>query len=396
MKNTEVKQPNSPSATEEVTIHDLSRAGSGVAKLPSGQIVFVPLTAPGDKVLIEIPQEKKGSRYREGTVVRLLEKSPQRVEPLCEVFGKCGGCTWQHLPYDYQFEIKKRGVDHALDRVKILETFRRVEWELKPADSPWNYRNRIQLRSEDGKWGFFERGSRRLVPIQKCVVARAEINHFLEDLLKKPVEPTQNKLEIAVRPDGQMVFAKNQKHAATGFRQINETQNLWMRQWVERHAKKSLRIFDFYGGIGNLTLGLASSPSHKSSRVDVVDIGAPRMDDLKEVCTEFQISSVPENVFFWKSPTISFLRSKYAKSAPEPCIIITDPPREGLREDWAGFSKWFNKNRPVQWIHIGCDADSFARDCKAILDLGYTLRAKALVDFFPHTPHIESLAVFEL
>ncbi len=92
-------------------VEDLSRAGSGVARHPSGKIVFIPYTAPGDQV--EVRVEASESRYLTGTLIRIVKASTMRVEPRCRFFARCGGCDWQHLPYEQQWKTKISGIRHA-------------------------------------------------------------------------------------------------------------------------------------------------------------------------------------------------------------------------------------------------------------------------------------------
>ncbi len=103
---------------EGVTICDVAAEGNAIAKV-DGMVVFVPFAAPGDVVDIRLRKKKKS--YAEGTVQRLIEAGPIRIAPICEHFTICGGCRWQHLPYDFQLKCKQQQVVDALTRIAKVE-----------------------------------------------------------------------------------------------------------------------------------------------------------------------------------------------------------------------------------------------------------------------------------
>lgn len=103
---------------EGVTICDVAAEGNAIAKV-DGMVVFVPFAAPGDVVDVRLRKKKKS--YAEGTVLRLVEAGPVRIAPICEHFTVCGGCRWQHLPYDFQLKCKQQQVVDALTRIAKVE-----------------------------------------------------------------------------------------------------------------------------------------------------------------------------------------------------------------------------------------------------------------------------------
>jgi 23S rRNA (uracil1939-C5)-methyltransferase len=165
-----------------LTIRDVARSGSGVAQAETGQMVFVPFTAPGDIVEVRIEEIEK--RYCTGRVEKVVTASPLRIAPLCPVFTRCGGCEWQHLSYETQWNTKISGLKHALERMQLK--FDGAIEEI-PAEQIWNYRNRIQLRGFGQKIGFFGRGSKDLVAIDSCPIARTRYN-TPSPLVSKPRE----------------------------------------------------------------------------------------------------------------------------------------------------------------------------------------------------------------
>ncbi|MDE6130010.1 MAG: TRAM domain-containing protein, partial [Muribaculaceae bacterium] len=103
---------------EGVNICDVAAEGNAIAKV-DGMVVFVPFAAPGD--IADIRLRKKKKSYAEGTISRLIQPGAIRVAPICEHFTICGGCRWQHLPYDFQLKCKQQQVEDALQRIAKVE-----------------------------------------------------------------------------------------------------------------------------------------------------------------------------------------------------------------------------------------------------------------------------------
>jgi 23S rRNA (uracil1939-C5)-methyltransferase len=127
---------------KELKIDSLAYGGNGVGRLPEGKVVFVPLTAPGDVIRFRSMREKKA--YIEGEMVELLSPSPLRQEAPCPAFGKCGGCAWQHLPYEQQVLEKDSIFRETLWRLGTVE--RECIDAVVPSLEALNYRNRAQFK----------------------------------------------------------------------------------------------------------------------------------------------------------------------------------------------------------------------------------------------------------
>lgn len=364
-----------------VTILDLSRAGSGVAKLESGEVVFVPFTAPGDVARVRIVSRQKN--YCQGELLEVITASALRTQPPCPVFGNCGGCLLQHLPYSIQFESKTKGVLHALKRAGIsTET---VPLDLFPAPNPYHYRNRIQLRGsiEKRSLGFFARGSQNLVPIQSCAIADQRINDSLPELLKTGLQQFQQdfKLEASVTEDGQVQSAWNSRHSALGFRQVNDHQNAVLQDWVSKHIAPAHTLLDLYGGAANLSQKLAN----RYTAVHVVDTTIPR-----------DSSEYPKNLRFHRSEVGKWMKFKFSSqvSAEQTISVILDPPREGLGTEFSDIATALESFSVESVSLVSCDIDSFVRDSHRWIRRGFSLVRLGVLDLFPQTPHVESLALF--
>jgi 23S rRNA (uracil1939-C5)-methyltransferase len=360
-------------------ITGLSRSGSGVGRDASGRVIFVPFSAPGDQVRVEVVAEEK--RYAEARLLEVLRPSPQRVQPPCPVFGRCGGCEWQHLPYELQWSTKREGVRHALARVGVESAALRFE-EI-PADQVWEYRNRVQLRGFGDAVGFYARRSKTLVPIEKCHIARPELNAFLENVREGGKSRRREyKAELEVFPSGVITISWNASHSAQGFRQVHDEQNARLQQWVDQHLSGSPVLLDLYGGSGNLSLGLAE----RFGEIHCVDVSAP----------EERTDKMQENFQPHRSAVLPWLRTFAGKLGSSPKVdVILDPPREGLGPDLPEIIEIL-KTLPVgRVLLIGCDADSWARAVARLIRHGWDLTSVGALDFFPQTHHVEALAVLD-
>ncbi len=371
-----------------IPIHDLSRAGSGVGRLADGRIVFVPFTCPGDQVLVQI--ETMDKKYATAKLIKIETPSPRRAVPPCPVFGKCGGCAWQHIPYDLQWQTKSGGLAHALKRVGVTDI---PLVEELPADQIWNYRNRIQLHGQSDaqgvKFGFYEPGTKNIVPIEDCKIARAELNEkipvirgTIQDKIRTVganYAPRNHKVELEVFPDGKVEEYWNAKHAAGGFRQVHDAQNKKLKAWVAREVVRDATarvLYDIFGGSGNLSLELAT----RYEEIYCVDLGALRSP----------APGTPENFHFIRADVTQWISQ--TKGTQSPAAAILDPPRMGLGTQFDAIEKKLREFQVNSVIAVGCDVDTWAKDVSRFLKRGWRLSSLAALDLFPQTPHLEALA----
>ncbi|MDX1811941.1 MAG: TRAM domain-containing protein, partial [Gammaproteobacteria bacterium] len=322
-----------------LSITDVSRGGAGVARLENGRAVFVPYTMTGDVVLAKIIEIKK--KFANAELLEIIEPAPDRVPPRCTVFMQCGGCQWQHIPYAQQWGIKLAGVQQALksNSIKFSKPI-----EAYPAEQIWQYRNRVQLRGNKNVLGYYAARSHDIVAIERCEVAKAEINNALSRIkneAQKFAKPY--KVEIEVTTEGKLCTFWNVPHAAAGFRQVNDEQNSRLKHWIDRQLTSRQSIFDLYGGSGNLSLNFAA----QGIKVHCVDLSTPDIPppDLP-VSLEFHRA----DVLPWLKQRITDIKFKRLPE-PEPAIsIIIDPPRGGLGDDFDDIAErleFFNANELI-------------------------------------------------
>jgi 23S rRNA (uracil1939-C5)-methyltransferase len=244
-----------------------------------------------------------------------------------------------------------------------------------PAKSPWNYRNRIQLRGEGTRLGFYASQSHEIVEASRCEIAREEINVKWNEvreagaLLKRPY-----KAEIEVLEDGTLRTVWNAKHGAAGFRQVNDAQNEAMREWVKRHVTPGRVVYDLFGGSGNLSKSL----SQVANAIHCVDTSAPRQGSFG-------------NYFFHRAAVLPWLM-RFPKNPTTEASAIIDPPRQGLDRQFAAVHSELLKMQVTEVIAVGCDADSWARDLKHFTAKGWSIANAVAIDMFPQTPHVEAIA----
>src|SRR3990167_8970548 len=150
---------------QEVLIRDLTVWGEGVGK-DNGFTLFVDGALPGEKVSVEIVQKKP--TYAKAKLKTILELSPNRVKPICPVFGVCGGCQIMHLAYEEQLKVKERRVIDSFERIGKLKNF--TVASCVPSPQPLYYRNKIQLPVENGRMGLYAKRSHDIVPIERCYI----------------------------------------------------------------------------------------------------------------------------------------------------------------------------------------------------------------------------------
>jgi 23S rRNA (uracil1939-C5)-methyltransferase len=362
---------NSPQILTLIIV-DLSRGGAGVGKEDGGRAVFVPFTAPGDVVSVELGEEKKN--YAQARLIEILEPSPIRQKPPCPVFGRCGGCQWQHIPYDFQWKTKVNGVHQVLKRA-ALEV---AQIEELPAEQIWEYRNRVQMRGEGGTLGFYQQGTNQIIPVERCDIARPEINSALTGICEEAKKfKNPYKVEIEVMADGEVIHAWNERHAASGFRQVHDGQNEKLKAWVASAIEGYGVLLDLYGGYGNLSLPLVS----RMSEIHCVDFSSPTSTP----------GGMSPKLKFHRSAVVPWLK-KFSSPSSAKVSVILDPPREGLGEDFESIGAALARLKASEIIAVGCDLDSWARDVTKFVKNGWKLKKVAALDLFPQTAHVETIA----
>ncbi len=387
-------------------IEKLVYGGAGLSRA-GGRVTLAPFVLPGETVRVGIEEEKRDlARAR---LLEVLRPAAARVEPRCPFFTFCGGCHYQHAAYEYQLEAKQAILREALRRVGKVEAPGQITVVSGPA---WEYRNRAQFHIVRGRIGFLEAGSRRLCPVDRCPISSPRLNvslAALSDMLRdsrfprfvRSIELFTNENEVQVniletgrgvayhffdwcaeRIPGALEGALEYTVGADRFRVSHGTFFQVNRFLLERLVEEALATaegetaLDLYAGAGLFTLALA----RRFRTVTAVETGLGALGDL-----EFNAGRAGLVVAGKRAAAEAFLDQ--LDRAPD--FVLADPPRAGLGQRAV---RRLAELKPARLTIVACDPATLARDLAGLLAAGYTIERLALVDLFPQTYHLETVA----
>ncbi len=409
--------------------------GAGLAR-HEGKAIFVPFTLTGETVEASILQSKPS--YAQAQLTQILTPSPQRVSPSCSHYGQCGGCHYQHASYEEQVRIKTFILRESLERAHIADIP-----AIEPIiAAPFGYRNRIRLHAQPVPFalGYLRAQSHSVLPIRECPVAAPslisaalllqsefaarlfswarEIELFADPAtgallinIYSPAGATHltrklNELWRAIQfllplaagcaaftlPRGKgfptlaaragadhlvyTVAGESYRVSSGSFFQVNHF--LLERMVAEVCQGRTGKIaWDLFAGVGLFARQLARN----FNQVVAVEAAPASVTDLR--------ANLPGHTIESKT-TIQFLRETASNTAlPTPDYIVLDPPRAGLGTEAVAL---LANLRASQVTYVSCDPATLSRDLAALLKSGYRLQKLALIDMFPQTFHLESIA----
>jgi 23S rRNA (uracil1939-C5)-methyltransferase len=395
-----------PQTNFELTIEKLVYGGEGLGRA-DGRVVFTPYVLPGERVVVE-PVSVKGSLLR-ARLREVLTAAEGRVEPHCPYFGRCGGCHYQHASYALQLEAKQAILRETLRR---LGKFEAPEEIAVIEGEPWGYRNRAQFHTAGSAIGYLEAQSHRLCPITHCPIGSPRVNEALAALIAmmhdarwpqfvRSIEVFTNETETQLnvleseRPVAKRFFewcAETVPGFVTGlldypaagftyrvgsgsFFQVNR----FLIDELVRTAIGELSgdsALDLYAGVGLFSLPL----TRRFARVTSVESVTSAVRDLR-----FNAEGAAVGLEIVQSDTESFLQ----KLTVTPDFVLADPPRTGLGKTVVGR---LAELKPPRITIVACDPATLARDLPGLLAAGYRLERMTMIDLFPQTFHIETVA----
>ena len=424
-----------------LTIEKAIYGGAGLARA-EGKAIFVPFTLPGE--IVEAKAVNDRGSYAEAELVQILEVSPERTAPACPHFAECGGCQYQHASYPQQLEMKRQILREALERAHLshvpdIETL---------SSEPFRYRNRARFHIDraTSKLCYKKRASHSNLAVDVCPV----LAPVLEDALKR-WNASSNPWKLGKDFDEVEFFTNGDESALlvtlwTGS-QTKAAQAALQRLWPEikrgnsnavgaavystdgkNHASRLLAsagetsflyeagsrkyrvsagsffqvnrllidplvalvtqdsagvlAWDLYAGVGLFSRALAD----RFPKVVAVESAPNSVRDLRQNLTEPAHRIVA-------SSTLEFLRHARTGEKEKPDYVVVDPPRAGLGKDVTAL---LAEIRPPHITYVSCDPATLSRDLKSLLDSGYFLDRLHMVDMFPQTFHLESVAVLSL
>jgi len=428
-----------PGKTVEVEVESLSYGRAAVSRV-DGRVIFVGGAAPGDRALVRIRTEH--SSYDEADLVEVVRNGPSRVPAPCPIVGRCGGCPWQHVAYDTQLEAKRNALVDCLQRIAGIE--RPPVTAIVPSPKSEEYRNRIKLRFDGTRLGFYRARSHEIVEVGDCLIAEASIRTALpavaETLRALRTEVTrveiidlglEGGIGLALNARGRLRKVDDRAVRACLSNQRNEICGImmWGRGWRRSWGRtgRSIRVgqrshaIDFGGGsfgqvnteANLLLIGEVVSAAAAGSGDDVLDLYAgsgnfsfPLARSAHRVrAVESDPAAIAaarrtiereglENVSFTLARVEQYLAEsgEHGAGALRPELIVVDPPRSGLGDACVPLARI----RARRTVYAACQPATLARDLSVMLRNGYRLCRAVPVDMFPHTFHVEAVCTLEL
>ncbi|HYP15088.1 MAG TPA: class I SAM-dependent RNA methyltransferase [Bryobacteraceae bacterium] len=387
---------------ERVTVEKLVYGGMGLSRT-DGRVLMTPFVLPGETAHVE-PVDKLHAR-----LVRVEDPSPRRTEPGCPYFGTCGGCHYQHAPYEYQLEQKVAILRETLRRVGGVQAPEHIEVIAGPE---WHYRNRVQLHFQNGNVGYLIAGSHQLCPISHCPISSPRINEAIASLARMAKDrrfpefvesielfTNEHHLQLNVAsshkpvakrffewcadeipgyaegpvqyPTGQAIFRVSPR----SFFQVN-------RFLVDKLMDAAVgntsgtEALDLYAGVGLFSIALAK----RFRSVAGVESSSSAVTDYRGNAERAKVSAAAV-----MSPVDQYL--EHVQSTPD--LILADPPRAGLGKV---ATRHLVRLKPPRLHIVACDPATLARDLTELIGTGgYKIERMILVDLFPQTYHLETI-----
>lgn len=416
----------------DLRIEKLVQGGEGLARLPDGRVCFVQGGLPGELCSVELLQNKKD--FTRGRVVKVLESCPDRAQPKCPLYGKCGGCSLQHLESGKQALYSERVERENFKRIAHVELPEDFKIHTGPA---WGYRNRARVvvfAARDGKvrYGFRMQKSNGIASFESCPVLTPALNDFLKanaariynDFLKKIPPARQKPLELDVNifdnGNGKICFyckgmasADFEKNAVS----VVDIAGKKIQSDASVFFQSNLALLpELVNAVqGAVDEGVASGEASDSWLIDLFSgvgfFAAILKDRFKKIttvereegCLKHAKVNLEGNSDFGtrNSESVDGCRIVENVSAPaeewlaqnvvdEPATLIVDPPRTGLPPSALDAIVKSSVNR---LIYVSCDPVTLARDFAKFREAGFVLKKAEGFAFYPQTPHLEMMFV---
>ena len=377
------------------------------------KIIFIPKTVPGDVVNCEIVLEKKN--YMEGKLIEIIKPSKLRKEAICPYFNTCGGCQLMHISLSEMLEYKLNKVNELLEKNNI-------DYQVKDiikSDNIYNYRNKVTFKIINGKLGFYEHDTHKLVETHYCYLCNKVINDLLKDISLLNIQNGElvircnynNELLLSIKTDDKIenIVSLEEKHKIVGvvkndqviygqdflidnindllfkisynsFFQVNPYICAKLFNLINDYISSNEKVMDLYCGVGTLSI----NSSIKSQYV----LGVEIVENAIKDANLNKLLNNKNNVDFVCDDTRNILD----KITNDFDTIILDPPRNGVS------SKLIEKILEVKTsniIYVSCNPITLIRDLKLLVN-NYNIIEFKLLDMFPNTEHVESIVYLKI
>lgn len=346
-----------------LVVEQVAFGGQGLVRLSGGKVCFVPWVIPGERVTVRIRRER--TRFAEAEVEQIVEASADRVEPACAVFGRCGGCHYQHMTYARQLVVKRDQVADTLRRIGGVEDVS-VEPTL-PSGREYAYRNRVTVHVRKGRIGFYAPKSRDVIGVESCPIATAPVNALLAELRRS--RPQDG--EYPLREPGEF----------RGFRQVNDFAAGVLADLVaEMAAPGGALLVDAYCGAGFFSRHL------RAVFREVIGI------EWSADAVRFARRQAADRETYLAGDVSLHLPTALNAAPAAETTVLLDPPSEGLA---AQVVDVLLRRSPARILYVSCNPSTLARDIKRLRDR-YRVKRVRPVDMFPQTAEIEVATLLEL
>ena len=424
--------------------------GSGLAHQTegkdAGKAIFVPFTLPGE--LVEAQRSEEKSSFGEAKLLNIIEPSANRIEPRCIHFGECGGCHYQHTDYATQTEMKHNILRETLERAGLTDLP-----QIQPHTSePWHYRNRIRLRIAELEGnlrvGYLRRASSEFLPIQMCPIsapllfkAAEALLHLAQqdsNILRLIQAATEIELFTTVDETKLQITLFVSKEPSKGFVELCTSLQQLIPELVgagtailSPEPGRGRKVQKIRQGTSWGTEGLnytAANESYWVSRGGFFQVNRFLIDELVNLVTSNRSGALAWDLFagvglFSRALTNTFAQVVAVEAAADdltrtfkgegrqaiaattldflrtavvqrerPDLIVLDPPRAGVGLEVCSL---LARLKTKQIVYVSCDPVTLGRDLKAMVDSGYRLAELHMIDLFPQTFHLETVAILQ-
>ena len=351
-----------------VKIESLNHQGLGITRV-NDKVTFVEQALPGETVDIKVTEEKK--KYNLAKIQTIIEKNPDRIEPICPYYEECGGCDFGHVNYETELKYKKEKVENILKKYAHID----VNIEITPSDKVYNYRNKITLHKQNEKIGLVKKNSSEVIEIKECKLVDEKINEILHNKPKEGIIRTNGKEIISNENENITINIDKYKFKVNlnSFFQINPYTYEKMFNHIKKLISSNDVLLDLYSGVGVFSILL----SENCKKIYGIEINE---NSYKNALENKKINNL-ENIDFM----LGKVEDNLPKIKEKIDTIIVDPPRNGLSK--TTIKQIININ-PKKIIYVSCNPMTLSRDLN-LLNSNYNLESIKAFDMFPKTNHVE-------
>ncbi|BDR12447.1 23S rRNA (uracil(1939)-C(5))-methyltransferase RlmD [Vibrio sp. STUT-A11] len=420
---------------QQVHVERLDHHGAGIAYLKRKPL-FIDGALPGEEVVTQLVEEK--SKFARGKLIKILQPSDTRAEPFCPHYHECGGCDLQHLDYDQQLTHKQQTLRQLMRKFAGSD----IELDAPVLGEQRQYRRRARVsllvdkKTRQLHFGFRKKQSKQIAQVTDCPVLAPQLNILLPEIyaeLKQFKKPEQlGHVELVLGDNGPCITLRHmsnltepevealvklaERHSATlylmpqtdqldlvtgetpfyeeagvkvpftpnNFIQVNQAVNQKMVaqaiQWLD--PQDCDRVLDLFCGLGNFSLPIAKLAKYV--------VGIEGVAEMVEKATNnASLNQINNAQFYHANLEQDFDGQVWAAEKFDK--VLLDPARAGA----SGIIDQVSALGAQRVVYVSCNPATLARDSQSLIEQGYKLTKLGMLDMFPHTSHLESMALFE-